>query len=77
MMGHGGGHGGHGGHGGRGGAPFFYTDPYGGYFIPQYEEEPPRSHSVLGEGLSVGTGALLVLGLLAVLVLEADKRVPR
>ncbi len=70
MMGHGGG--GHG-HGGPG---FFYTDPYGGYFIPQYEEEPRRG-PVLGEGLSVGTGALVVLAVMAYLVLEADKRVPK
>lgn len=70
MMGHGGGRGGSG-HGGPG---FFYTDPYGGYYVPQYEEEP---RSVLGEGLSIGTGALVVLAVLAVLVFEADKRVPR
>lgn len=69
-MGHGGGHG----HGG----PFFYTDPYGGYFIPQYEEPPEdRMRHLVGEGLSVGTGALVVLAVMAYLVLEADKRVPK
>jgi hypothetical protein len=71
MMGHGGGHGGHGGGG------FFYTDPYGGYYVPQYEVDEPPRHVVHGEGLSVGTGALLVLGLIALAVFEADKRVPK
>jgi len=75
-MGHGGG--GHGGHGGGGGPGFFYTDPYGGYYVPQYEEPPPdRMRHLVGDGLSVGTGALIVLAVMAYLVLEADKRVPK
>jgi hypothetical protein len=70
--------GGHGGHGGHGGGPFFYDAPYGDYFVPVYEygDEPPRPR-VHGEGLTVGTGALLVLGLLALAVFEADRRVPK
>jgi hypothetical protein len=74
MIGRGGGHGGGHGHGGG----FFYTDPYGGYYTPVYEEDPtPFRGHVVGDGLSVGTGALIVLGLMAYLVLEADKRVPK
>lgn len=77
MIGRGGG--GHGGGHGHGGGPgFFYTDPYGGYFTPVYEDEPLayRGH-VVGEGLSIGTGALVVLAVMAYLVLEADRRVPK
>jgi hypothetical protein len=76
----GGGHGGHhGGHHGGGIGPVWY-DPWEFYDVsPDSPEDCKESHKkhVVGQGeLSTGTGALMVLGLLAWLVWEADKRVP-
>lgn len=73
MMGHGGG--GHGGHHGGHGEPAYY-DAWGTPFYAVFEEDepPPRRHHVMGEGLSVGTGALLVMGLVWLAFESANKR---
>lgn len=63
-----GGHGGHG-HGGRAWA--------GPWDDSELDVELERQRAVAGGALSTGTGALIVLALLAWAVVEADRRVPR
>lgn len=71
---------GRGSHGGRGGVGPAYFDPWTVYSLnPEESDACKAAHKrVIGAGdLSTGTGGLLLLGVLAWLVFEADKRVPR
>ena len=75
--GHGGGHGGHGHHDGFGSV---YYDPWVFYDVsPEGSdcEDHHKRHVIGGEGLSTGTGALVVMAAVWLLYEMANKRASR